>query len=34
MASRALPLSIPSRVRQDSLTSLHDDGVDPPHISA
>lgn len=34
MASRALPLSIPCRVRQDSLTSLHDDGVDPSHISA
>lgn len=34
MASRALPQSIPCRVRPDSLTSLHDDGVDAPHISA
>ena len=34
MVPRALPLSIPSRVRPDSLTSLNDDGVDPSHISA
>lgn len=34
MASRALPLSIPCRVRQYRLTSLHDDGVDSANISA
>lgn len=34
MASRALPQSIPCRVRPDRLTSLHDYGVDAPHISA
>lgn len=34
MASRALPQSIPCRVRHDRLTSLHDDGVNTPHISA
>lgn len=34
MVPRALPLSIPCRVRQYRLTSLHDDGVDSANISA